>query len=169
MRVEAAALAILIVVACAPSDSNVLTEEKRMEEEVSRKPAAKQPHVVTPDGETITLEIARTDAQRARGLMFRENLPRNHGMLFIFTESERHGFWMKNTFIPLDIIWIGEDGTIAEVMPDVPPCFSDPCPTYAPSQSGRYVLELAAGEAERLGLSAGDRVELRNIETPGRG
>lgn len=123
-----------------------------------------RPHIVTPRGETIELEIARSDQQRARGLMFRESLPPSHGMLFVFAESDRHGFWMKNTFIPLDMLWIDGDGTIAEIQRDIPPCESEPCPTYAPESPGLYVLELAAGEADQLGLAEGDRLELRNIE-----
>lgn len=121
------------------------------------------PHLLTPSGERIELEIARTDQQRARGLMFRESLPPAHGMLFVFIESDRHGFWMKNTFIALDMLWLEEDGTIAEIQRDIQPCNSDPCPSYEPDSPGLYVLELAAGEADRLGLEEGDRLELRNI------
>ncbi len=96
--------------------------------------------------------------------MFRESLPENHGMLFIFPVSEQHGFWMKNTFIPLDMLWLDENGVITDIQRDIQPCNSDPCPTYAPDAPGLYVLELAAGEANRLGLEEGDHLELRNIE-----
>lgn len=163
---------LITILACAPSDPGFVAGQERGRSGQGAVPvqqhaeAAAGPRIVTPRGEIILLEIARTDQQRARGLMFRESLPENHGMLFVFAESERHGFWMKNTFIPLDMLWIAEDGTIAAIIRDVPPCHSDPCPTYAPDAPGSFVLEIGAGEAKRLGLGEGDRLELRNIEPP---
>lgn len=157
-------VAVVGLCACMPAETKMHDEgDLRPESQSQADPA--RPHIVTASGEVIELEIARSDQQRARGLMFRESLAPSHGMLFIFAESDRHGFWMKNTFIPLDMIWIEEDGTIAEIQRNIPPCRSDPCPTYAPEEAGLYVLELAADEAERLGLKAGDRLELRNIES----
>lgn len=159
----------LAAVACTPADSSAAgsdtmrsTKTGSAITEIDRG----VPHLVTRSGQTIVLEVARSDQQRARGLMFRESLPENHGMLFVFSESEPHGFWMKNTFIALDMLWLGEDGTIVEIKRDVPSCSADPCPTYVPDAAGLYVLELAAGESDRLGLSAGDRLELRNIQPP---
>lgn len=161
-RVEIMIIAVTIALwtGCKPADQSAAYQPSPATESES---AVERPHLLTPSGERIELEIARSDQQRARGLMFRESLPPNHGMLFVFPVSEQHGFWMKNTFIALDMLWLDERGTITEIQPDIQPCFSDPCPTYAPDSPGLYVLELAAGEADRLGLVEGDRLELRNI------
>lgn len=158
----------LAVCGCMPAETRPNEETQAVTQQGSTL-NSKRPHILTPRGETIELEIARSDQQRARGLMFRESLPSAHGMLFVFSESGRHGFWMKNTFIALDMLWIEADGTIAEIQRDIPPCGSDPCPNYAPESPGLYVLELAAGEADRLGLAEGDRLALRNIEGPAGG
>lgn len=156
-------MAVLLLATCTPSDApaNRGTAQLETPREAHHSTA---PHAVTTRGDTITLEVARTDAQRARGLMFRESLPQGHGMLFVFPESDLHGFWMKNTFIHLDMLWLERDGTIADIITNVPPCRSDPCPTYAPEAPGVWVVELAAGEVARLGLSEGQRLELRNID-----
>lgn len=161
--------AAVAVVACMGAETAMTDHERATRDQSSSASADSRPHLLTSSGERIELEIARSDAQRARGLMFRESLPPAHGMLFIFSESDRHGFWMKNTFIPLDMVWIEADGTIAEIQRDIQPCYSDPCPSYAPDSPGLYVLELAAGEADRLGLQEGDRLELRNIAGPAGG
>jgi uncharacterized protein len=124
------------------------------------------PQLITPTGERVVVELAISDEARARGLMFRSALPKNRGMLFVFPESGIHGFWMKNTFLSLDIIWIDEDFTIVHLERDVPPCESDPCPSYGPEIEASYVLEVEAGEAERLGLEPGARVTLLNVPAP---
>lgn len=162
--------AVVALCACVPAETRT-HENSQMDSgaQEATQGDPSRPHIVTPAGETIELEIARSDQQRARGLMFRESLPPSHGMLFVFAESDLHGFWMKNTFIALDMLWIEADGTIAEIQRDIPPCGSEPCPSYAPDSPGLYVLELAAGEADRLGLAEGDRLELRNIEPSPRG
>jgi uncharacterized protein len=129
----------------------------------SEEVSATAPQVLTPSGDTVVVELAISDAARARGLMFRSALPENRGMLFIFPESGIHGFWMKNTFIALDIVWIDEDLTVVHLERNVPPCDSEPCPTYAPEVAAAYVLEVEGGEAERLGLEPGARVVLVNV------
>lgn len=164
------ALAVaVVVIGCVGAETTMAEHEGVTPGQSSSASAETRPHLLTSSGERIGLEIARSDAQRARGLMFRESLPPAHGMLFIFSESDLHGFWMKNTFIPLDMVWIEADGTIAEIQRDIQPCHSDPCPSYAPESPGLYVLELAAGEADRLGLREGDHLELRNIAGPAGG
>lgn len=82
-------------------------------------------------------------------------------MLFLFPEKARHAFWMKNTLIPLDILWIDEARTVVHIERAVPPCQADPCPSYAPDRQALDVLELAAGEAAARGIEVGDVLELR--------
>jgi hypothetical protein len=115
--------------------------------------------VFFPDGSSITAELARTDEERARGLMFRKRILPDQGMLFVFEEEELHSFWMKNTLVALDILWLGRDRRIVHIAADVPPCKADPCPSYGPDAPASYVLELKAGEALARGLKAGDRLE----------
>jgi uncharacterized protein len=115
--------------------------------------------IYLPSGASVTAELARTDAERARGLMFRPKLLPDQGMLFVFEREEPHAFWMKNTLIPLDILWLDRDRRVVHVEKDVPPCKSDPCPSYGPARAALYVLELAAGAAARLGLKPGDRLD----------
>lgn len=115
--------------------------------------------VFFPDGSAITVELAMTDEERARGLMFRERIRPDEGMLFVFDEEELHSFWMKNTLVPLDILWLGRDRRIVHIASDVPPCKADPCPTYGPAVPAAYVLELKAGEALARGIKLGDRLD----------
>lgn len=115
--------------------------------------------IVLPGGAAITAELAVTLEERARGLMFRESIASDQGMLFVFEEPDLHGFWMKNTLIPLDIIWLDSDKRIVHIERNVPPCVAEPCPTYAPGIPAGYVLELKAGSAEARGLKLYDRLE----------
>ncbi|QHU99537.1 DUF192 domain-containing protein [Synechocystis sp. CACIAM 05] len=107
---------------------------------------------VTVGSETILLEVATTPAQQAQGLMFRTELAGDRGMLFTFPEPRIARFWMKNTLIPLDMIFL-RDGQIKQIIANVPPCKADPCPNYGPlNQEVNQVLELGAGRAQQLGL-----------------
>ncbi len=109
-----------------------------------------------PNGKIITAELAVTDEERARGLMFRKEIPDDFGMLFIFEREERHGFWMKNTLIPLDMLWLDGKKRIVHIEENVPPCNVEPCEVYYPLKPGLYVLELNAGKARKEGLRVGD-------------
>ncbi len=113
------------------------------------------PACVAPDGSRIVLELAVTDEEKAQGLMFRDALAADRGMLFVFPTDGIHPFWMKNTFIPLDMIWLSASGAVVEVRADVPPCRLDPCPSYANDRPARAVLELAAGAAAKHRIAAG--------------
>lgn len=113
-------------------------------------------------GETvIELEVARTPEEQAQGLMFRSQLPPDRGMLFDFDSPRVARFWMKNTLIPLDMIFLRQ-GEIKAVLPQIPPCRLDPCPVYGPWDEVDQVLELGAGEAARLGLEPGARLQIRS-------
>lgn len=115
--------------------------------------------VTLPDGSLVQAELAANSSERQRGLMFRPSLKPNGGMLFLFNQSARWSFWMFNTLIPLDIIWLNEDREIIFINPDTPPCPGQPCPVYGPNSVSRSVLELAAGEAARRNLQVGDQLD----------
>jgi len=106
------------------------------------------------------VELAGTDEERKYGLMWRERLDVDHGMLFVYPADGVYSFWMKNTLIPLDIIWLAADGTVVYISENAEPCTSDYCPSINPNKKARYVLEINGGEAERIGLSEGDRMDL---------
>jgi len=115
--------------------------------------------IYLPDGRSVTAELAVSDEERQRGLMFREKLQLDQGMLFVFEKESPYAFWMKNTLIPLDMLWIDKDRRIVHIWRNVPPCKEDPCPSYGPDRPGLYVLELAAGASDRFGLKLFDRLE----------
>jgi uncharacterized protein len=106
----------------------------------------------------IEAELAFTDANRSRGLMFRENMPADAGMLFIFPELEVHSFWMKNTLIPLDILWLNERKEVVYLV-TAQPCKKEPCDHITPLQKARYVLEVNAGFAKKNKIEMGSQME----------
>lgn len=107
-------------------------------------------------GERFVVEVADDDAERARGLMFRDAMPEDRGMLFIHEREEPQAYWMKNTRIPLDILYFDAGRRLVSQQRDVPPCsLGDRCPPYPSDAPARFVLELNAGEAARLGLADG--------------
>ena len=106
----------------------------------------------------IFLEVAATPQQQALGLMFREALPDDRGMLFPLGRPRPVSFWMKNVPVPLDMVFVYQ-GKVAAIAADVPPCTADPCPTYGPEgQLVDQVIELRAGRAAELGVAVGDAV-----------
>jgi len=106
------------------------------------------------------VELAITDEEQMQGLMFRKSLARNRGMLFIFKEEEMSSFWMKNTLIPLDIIWINENKEAVFISENTQPCKEDSCFSIAPDKKAKYVLEINAGISKEIGLKVGDRLEI---------
>ncbi|MEX0751763.1 MAG: DUF192 domain-containing protein, partial [Xanthobacteraceae bacterium] len=103
----------------------------------------------------FTVELADNDEERARGLMFRKELPAGQGMLFDFHREQEVAFWMKDTYISLDIIFIGGDGTIRRIAAGTEPLSLTSIPSGGPI---RAVLEVAAGTAKKLGIEPGDKV-----------
>jgi uncharacterized membrane protein (UPF0127 family) len=131
---------------------------------------SKVPHgrVVFPDGSAVSVEIADTEPIRERGLMFRTQLAANEGMVFVFPEAGYYPFWMKNTLIPLDMLWLDARGRIVSIAASVPPCKEDPCPSYPPTGNASYVVEVVSGFARQHGLKVGDTVELEGIPAKGK-
>jgi uncharacterized protein len=115
--------------------------------------------VYMPDGRSVTAELALSEAQRARGLMGRPRILPDQGMLFVFDTEAIHSFWMKNTLVALDMIWLDRDHRIVHIAADVQPCPGDPCPSTTPARPGLYVLELKAGTAAELKLKLFDRLD----------
>jgi len=102
------------------------------------------------------VELATTPATRDRGLMYRKELDQNKGMLFIFDNMGIYPFWMENTLIPLDMIWIDNSYKIVFIGQNVQPCHSLICPSVIPSAQAKYVLEINAGICQKIGLKIGD-------------
>lgn len=115
--------------------------------------------VFFPNGKTITAELAVSDAERAKGLMHREKINPDQGMLFVFEHAGNHAMWMKNMLIPLDFLWLDREQRIVHIEENIPPCERDPCPSYASEISAMYVLELKAGSIKRNGLKLYDKVD----------
>ena len=99
--------------------------------------------------------------------MYRDRVPDGEGMVFLLASLDIHPFWMKNCRTSLDIIWLDENWRIVHIAAVVPPCKDDPCPTYSSMQKSHFVLEVAPGGAERLGLKKGDHITY--LPPPARG
>jgi hypothetical protein len=119
--------------------------------------------VMLPDGSTVHVELARTEAEQEYGLMGRTNLPQGRGMLFVHHEIKDHPYWMYHCRIALDIVWMDADHRIVEMSPDTPPCrgVASTCPSYGGHEPSEYVLELPAGSIRKHGLAEGETIEFR--------
>lgn len=115
---------------------------------------------ITVGSATFQVEMARTPEERQQGLMFRRELPRDRGMLFVQSPGPAL-FWMKNTYIPLDLLYFDAGGTLLQIQADTPPCTTPNCRIYpSDTDTVRYILEINAGEAARRGIQVGDRLRL---------
>jgi uncharacterized membrane protein (UPF0127 family) len=120
--------------------------------------------VALPSGAIYRVELARSEEEMAQGLMYRESLPDRTGMLFLFPyDDDSHRFWMKNTLIPLDIIWLDASGRVLFVSANTPPCKADPCPSYGPDFAIASVLEIAGGLAETEKVTVGSTIRLMDV------
>jgi len=108
----------------------------------------------------VNVEVADNEAERMQGLMFRESLEENSGMLFVFENKAKYAFWMKNTLIPLDVIFIDENFNIVDII-YAEPCKEDPCERHIPKKESLYVLEVNGNFAERNGISIGNKIKFR--------
>lgn len=117
---------------------------------------------IVPNGTQIQLEVARTPQQQAMGLMYREALPDNRGMLFEFASPQPVSFWMKNVPVPLDMVFLRQ-GEVQYIAASVPPCTKEPCPTYGPRTLIDQVIELRSGRAAEINLKKGDKVTINSI------
>ena len=111
-------------------------------------------------GKRFSVEIADTSQEQALGLMFRDEMAADQGMLFIFPNEARRSFWMKNTRIPLDIMYFDKNLIMVSASLDAPPCRVSRCPSYPSTRPAMYVLELNAGKATELGIGPGDNMTI---------
>jgi hypothetical protein len=119
--------------------------------------------VLRPDGKPearVKVRVARTDQQRRRGLMYVQSLPPDEGMIFLFDEDEVQGFYMKNTLIPLDMIFIDKERVVVGIVENAEPLTLD---TRGVDRPSRYVLEVNGGWAHKHGVTAGTKVEFEGI------
>lgn len=118
-------------------------------------------NLITQRGDVYELkvEIADKMRQRQKGLMFRRRLDVGRGMLFVYSKPVIPNFWMKNTLIPLDMIFIGADLKVKYIHEKVPPCKTEICQTYSPNALVQYVLEVPGGYSYLFKIKPGDRLE----------
>lgn len=157
------ALVILLAIGCSnPPPVTATTTTAADPAPAAASPAG--PRVVFPDGFVVAVEIAADDERRAQGLMYRDRLDPGHGMLFLFPHNTVLSFWMKNTRIPLDMIFLDSDRRIVGIVESAPPCKFDPCPSYGPNAIARYVLEVGGGQARAHELKKGDVLQFVGTE-----
>ncbi len=118
-------------------------------------------HSATGDHQ-VKVEVVTEPADQARGLMYRRSLGKDSGMLFIFRQEGLQSFWMKNTLIPLDMIFVSRDLAIVDIT-TMQPCITDPCPAYTSRQPAQYVLEVNAGYCRSHNIIIGDKVSSASI------
>lgn len=117
------------------------------------------------NGHTVEVEVANSTATRAKGMMYRDSLGAEEGMFFVFPNEGKHRFWMANTYVPLDIIWISKDKVIVDIAENAEPCdktgkLQSLCTLYKPSDNAKYVLEVNAGWTTEKQVTIGDSIEL---------
>lgn len=117
---------------------------------------------VTVNNATLVADIAATNDQRTKGLAVKDTLNEDEGMLFVFSTSREHSFWMKNMKFPIDIIWISEYHEVVHIEHSLEPCEPDTfCPTYKPDRNSLYVLETVAGFAQKYNITENDYVDFQ--------
>jgi uncharacterized membrane protein (UPF0127 family) len=109
------------------------------------------------------VELALDPAARERGLMRRTGLVEGTGMLFVFPDEDERAFWMKDTLIPLDMLFADASGYIVSIARNVQSCAADPCPLVWSEHPAKFVLEVAGGALEALGIERGGRIELHDV------
>ncbi|MBW3019376.1 DUF192 domain-containing protein [Candidatus Woesearchaeota archaeon] len=112
------------------------------------------------DNGSFCVEIADDNKERTVGLMYVDDLPDNKGMFFVFPQELPLSFWMKNTLIPLDLVFLDKDMVVVDVKHNFQPCTEEPCESYLSKVPAKYVLEINAGLAERLRIKEGSKAEL---------
>jgi uncharacterized membrane protein (UPF0127 family) len=165
VRVLAVLVVLLLMPACGGGDDETQARDTATvgDQTTSTTTAETEgPRVVieTGAGEVeVAVEVADDDEERQIGLMNRESLPADAGMIFLFEEDSSGGFWMKDTLIPLSIAFADAGGTIVRIL-DMEPCEADPCQIYDPGVFYRSALEVNQGAFDRLGVEEGDRLRL---------
>jgi hypothetical protein len=107
----------------------------------------------------FNVELAADPESRSRGLMFRDKLEQSKGMLFIFETEGNYSFWMKNTLIPLDIIWINKNNEVVYMAKNAQPCKESSCSSINPQKNAKYVLEINGGLSEKFSFKVGEKID----------
>jgi uncharacterized protein len=115
------------------------------------------------DETCFKIEMAQDPVIRTKGLMYREKLDLDRGMLFIFEQEDIYAFWMKNTYIHLDMIWIDKEFVVVDIYKNATPC-RETCDPIIPSANATYVLEINSGLADKYNIKVGDRVKIFGME-----
>lgn len=116
----------------------------------------------TPDGRVaFKVQVANNDNTRATGLMFRKEMAGDEGMVFLFEKEQPLTFWMKNTLIPLDMVYLDKDWKVISIQKEAQPCKADPCVLYPSRGNAQYVLEINGGLSDKLGIQEGVKVQLQ--------
>jgi uncharacterized membrane protein (UPF0127 family) len=111
----------------------------------------------------VNVELAKTRQEQIQGLMYREHLPEDGGMLFVYNNERKWSFWMKNTLIPLDLIYINSDFEVVDIKHNFEPCKTILCPSHTPLSEAQYILEVNADFAKQNNINIGDKVYFHNI------
>lgn len=165
----------VLLIGCVPAPPDSVNPE------TTAPPETSQPVVTTPtpqgqmlpitatatiesSSQSFELEVAATQEQQQLGLMYRDFLPDNRGMLFEFEPARPVSFWMKNCLINLDIIFL-KDGVVQAIARDVPPCETEPCPTYGTPRDIDQVIEIRGGLSDEINLTEGDEMTVSFIES----
>ncbi|MBI5159047.1 DUF192 domain-containing protein [Candidatus Micrarchaeota archaeon] len=144
------ALAILALLLLAFSFYHQLQQNKPHSQNISI--------LILPDGFQVKAELALTPEQQAKGLMFRASLREDEGMLFIFPSNYTPSFWMKNTLVPLDIVFLDENMKAIALFENVPPCTTEQCAHYYPNQPSSFALELPSFTARKHDLTENSKI-----------
>ncbi len=155
LRLAVCAAAVLLWSACSGGSATVGEGPSGLD------PSNPSTTVTLPDGSQVKAELALSREAQAQGMMFRTNLRPGEGMLFPFQEMAPRSFWMFQTLIPLDIVWLDDNKRVVEISANSPPCrtVAQDCPSYGGSAHSTYVLELAAGQAAAHQLTIGSQLE----------
>ncbi|HET7561855.1 MAG TPA: DUF192 domain-containing protein [Rhodanobacteraceae bacterium] len=127
------------------------------------RPASPDAISVTLAGHRFSVEVAETPAEQEHGLMDRTSMPADHGMLFVFGQDAPLTFWMKDTLIPLDMLFFDSQFRLVAIQANAQPCKSTPCRLYPSGVPARYVLELNAGTAARIGARQGNVIAISGL------
>lgn len=158
VRVLAVAIVLASLAACGAGDGANLSAGAGATESPSFRDSTAV--IETDDGAVlVNVDVADTPEERAVGLMHRESLEEDVGMVFVFFEDTSQGFWMKNTLIPLSIAFFDERGRIVRIL-DMEPCEADPCPLYEPGMNYRGALEVNQGAFDEWGVEEGDLIRI---------
>lgn len=164
-------LIVMTMIGCGGPPPEPVIEASFTPQPATKKAERALPVVFLPKGRPLLLELAITPEEIAQGLMFRTSLPDHRGMLFLFKEERVPSFWMKDTLIPLDMVFLSPEGVIVDIIENAQPCKTDPCPQYVANAPAMAVLEVAAGVVKATGLENGLRLYFKRVpgypqETP---